>query len=387
MNKKNFVFYLLFLFSFIISQIEFIDISLEETNFSKIYRLNDYKKYNITNNYKYDYLRIKVEGGELNKNTNHIIYFFGHDSNFTERKQLSQSVDGTTLMILNNLEMKDFFYLGIECAKKPCSYILNINGSFSFSELFVGEQINCCVTNENEIMKFSFRPIPVMNTGKRGNIISVWAKGNKIIEHNLLGGNSKAFSSFPYYRIDLSDFKNNNYIFTVKGKKGDFINIGSFYYKRIFWDKYIQYASEVFFNFNGLEMSGYATSLQTSIFKVNENVTNLCIPNSLNNNFHNLYLYRKRPNSDKDLQDHLISRDEESFYSFQFLKDTQYDGQGNNKYLPQLFGVYYQRSIQEETTIGLISMEPENFNYITFEIFPIRGEIRFSIFECHEYPL
>ena len=83
----------------------------------------------------------------------------------------------------------------------------------------------------------------------------------------------------------------------------------------------------------------------------------------------------------------MISRDEESFYSFQFLKDTQYDGQGNNKYLPQLFGVYYQRSIQEETTIGLISMEPENFNYITFEIFPILGEISFSIFECHEYPL
>ena len=84
----------------------------------------------------------------------------------------------------------------------------------------------------------------------------------------------------------------------------------------------------------------------------------------------------------------LYSFDEEISYSVNFFNTTKYDKQGNNKYPPLLDGIHYFKNLEERTSIGLIPMKPEdNFNFLTYEIFPYIGDISVLIYKCENYPL
>ena len=80
--------------------------------------------------------------------------------------------------------------------------------------------------------------------------------------------------------------------------------------------------------------------------------------------------------------------EESLYYTMQYVTDTTYDGQGNNKYSPLLDGIYNIKQTVEGTTIGLIPMKPrDDFEFLTYEVFPIAGDISVSIYKCDNYPL
>ena len=80
--------------------------------------------------------------------------------------------------------------------------------------------------------------------------------------------------------------------------------------------------------------------------------------------------------------------DDELFYTLQYLNNTKYDKLGNNKYFPLADRIYTLKQIEEGTAIGLIPMKPKNeFKFLTYEVFPIIGNISLSIYECDNYPL
>jgi len=73
--------------------------------------------------FKGSYLKIRVEGNDdedEDDNINHIISYYNDDS-FNERKQLAQSLTKKTVMWLNSKQIKNDFYIGIECSTTPCS--------------------------------------------------------------------------------------------------------------------------------------------------------------------------------------------------------------------------------------------------------------------------
>jgi len=77
-----------------------------------------------------------------------------------------------------------------------------------------------------------------------------------------------------------------------------------------------------------------------------------------------------------------------SLYSYLYLNTSEYDGQGNNKYSPLIFGNDYKVTLEENTTIGLIPMKPEkDFNLLTYEVFPFSSDVEALIYSCENYPL
>ena len=143
-NIKNFLPFIL-LFSFMNSEIEIKTLSLKEEGIT-IDNLTIDTYFKIIFNFTVlpNYIEIKVQGNSLTNlkeeiYINNIISYYRDDSKFEERKQLSQNITGTTKMILTNEQIKNYFYLSVECSKLPCNYILTIK-SLDIVELILGEQ-------------------------------------------------------------------------------------------------------------------------------------------------------------------------------------------------------------------------------------------------------
>ena len=132
---------------------------------------------------------------------------------------------------------------------------------------------------------------------------------------------------------------------------------------------------------NGEEITSYLKSSTSEIYKVKT-------PSSKNIGFY--YDFNNKLVYDALLIEKfgMKSKTENLFYTLQFLNSTNYEDQGNNKYSPLLDGIYNIKQIEEKTTIGLIPMKPkDNFKFLTYEVFPIAGELSLSIYECDNYPL
>ena len=100
--------------------------------------------------------------------------------------------------------------------------------------------------------------------------------------------------------------------------------------------------------------------------------------------------YKSYGNSLKEQGYYYVKSDEyeDRFHSMLFLRDTEYDGEGNNKISPQILGINIDRFIKEGTTIGLIPQEPDkDFDFFTYQVFRQYGEVNVSIYECENYPL
>ena len=328
------------------------------------------------------YVKIIVRGNDLNPNTNHIISFYGKDSTLTERKQLSQSTTEKTIMILYNAQFIWDFYFTVKCAKIPCSYKLavfryyNRNGGF-----YVGEHFSYYVMKENRQMSFTIDTSDEIKARSGNYIVAVWIKGNKKVKHEIKKWVHQ--SNYGYYYINIDDFKKSSHELTVIGQIGDFISIGSIIYQK----NALEYVSLSKYVCNGFEISGYLSADEKFSYLHDNKINNLGLPYSLSNNW-NKIKYSRNLQYKENLYTEQLSAEEDSFYSFQFLNTTKYDGEGNNKYMPQILGVYYPRLINEGTTIGLIPEKPDdNFSLITYETILISGRVEVSIFECYNYPL
>ena len=132
-----------------------------------------------------NYLKIIAEGKnykEMTNHTNHIISFYQEDSKFKNRKQLSQSLTGRTVMWLTKDQLKQTFYFSVECHKNNCDYSVYISQEDEI-KLNFGEQLTYYVAEENKIMNFTIQYESKILTG---DIINIWARGYKNINTTLL---------------------------------------------------------------------------------------------------------------------------------------------------------------------------------------------------------
>ena len=376
-GKFQFIIFLFLSASFVNSS-QFSKIELINGEFSGTYIISTEQsqlEFEVSQIENYSYLNIKVEGNGLTP-TNHIISYY-QDENLNERKQLSQSLNDRTIMWLTKQQIDKVFYLTVECAKIPCNFDLILKGKESEAELYLNEQYTYYVTEQNKEMNFCL----LYNTDDlkdNNTIIEVWAKSNFKIDVTLLGGERESFSDERFYRINTIDFKKDKYNLKITGIEGDLINVG--FLHRRYSDNTGQPIKIIE---NGEEITGFIKDGLNNCFEVSNTKNHLGYYYDFNNQIkkdefsfeNNIYFF--------------ISKENESYYyTFQHLNTTEYDGQGNNKYSPLLDGIYYLKKIEKNTVIGLIPMKPENtFNYLTYEVFPLMGDMRVFIYECKNYPL
>ena len=153
--KQNSKFhYFLFLiisiyFTFINSQFE----NIEMTNDTFIIKFSTEEalKFNISG-VNSSYLQIITKGTGEPEFTNHIISYYENEI-LNERKQLSQSITDETVMWLTKEQIKNNFFITVECAITPCNFSLELTKK-EVAELFLNEQYSYYITEQNEEMKF-----------------------------------------------------------------------------------------------------------------------------------------------------------------------------------------------------------------------------------------
>ena len=320
------------------------------------------------------YLKVRVEGniGESDV-INHVVSYY-QDENLSERKQLAQSLTNKTIMWLNNEQTKEQFYISIECSQKPCSYDIYLDKT-EVAELSLNDQYTYYVTEENKCMEFAILKEHESDLGEEP-YVAVSVRGNKKVETHLEGG--KYESKDSYTKIKYENFKKEEHYLRINGEVGDLINVGIILY----YESNSNNCNSDFEFKDGEEISSYLDPAYSQVFRV---------PKGKGNNIGYYYDINNKFSSGNMFTNTLIGMitgEDSLYYSMQYITDTTYDGRGNNKYSPLLDGVYTIKQIIEGTTIGLIPMKPrDNFKFLTYEVFPIGGEISVSIYECDNYPL
>ena len=96
-------------------------------------------------------IKIQIDGA--NPDNNYVISYYKDDSTFTNRNQLSQSLSGKSFMWLNNQQIKNGFYLSVECSDLPCEYSLKVALKEKI-EIELGKPYSYYVTEENKETSF-----------------------------------------------------------------------------------------------------------------------------------------------------------------------------------------------------------------------------------------
>ena len=383
-NQNIMNIFLLFLaltFSFV--ELKFEEIKLDRGQFFKLFKdQSEILKLKVLKIQETNYLKIKVVGiGEKNE-TNHIISYY-QEEELKNRKQLSQSITNITVMWLTKQQIEKDFYLLIECAKTPCNFNLELNSS-DFAELIVDDFINYYVTKENQQMAFKIKNQDYQSLGNDYYNISIWAKGNKKINSTLEGPNSLRLTpKYNIYRVNLEELKKYEYKLYINGIIGDYINVGIILFSIQSYNSELNNYKSL--SYSGLEITNYLDNeIHNYIFSSEFiNLGNISFPD-----YYKTFEVMKIWGGDKIAKNINDDDKEPIFYSILIIKNTFYDGEGNNKYLPQILCNFYTYTLNEGTKIGIIPMElDKNFKLLTYEIFNKVGEIKAYIYECENYPL
>lgn len=290
-------------------------------------------------------------------------------------------------MALNREQIKDGFYLSVECPEiilGYATYYYDINIlKKDYIELTYGEQYTYYVTSDNKKMNFlinglSFDEYPSDQTNFR---ISIWARGNKNVTSQLEGGNFTKHSRYNGYIIQLKERKDYNYFLTVEGTIGDLINVGAIDIgsekNRFEYD--IEYTG--FLKRDILDQITFCINIACDIYSYSVLYVNAYDYNKSEIKYEIDKLEYKRYVTiylPKDL--------DELFFSFHYLT---YESVSVEKITYSLrTGNNYEMLIGKSYTFGFIpKWIAENYNYITYNIFQIEKNIEAFILSCDNYPM
>ena len=384
--KRNFLFIFFFIAYISFSKSLHLINMTNKNSFTDNYNDNDIFKFQVINVREFKYIKIIVTGKQDNHDIRQIISFYQEDESFKERKQLSQSLTDENIMWLNNNQIKNNFYFSVECTETPCDIELSLI-KFEIPRLSLNEQYSYFVSEENVKMEFEFFYSKYPSKLPKPLTINIWVKGNQELSSELeleskYGGHDGTFqnrkvNSYNIYRILFEDYIPNNLVYSlnINSTIGDFINIGF-----IIFDSF---SSPSINDIYGLDISGYLSSSEEVIFLSRINNININY-----NVYENERIYFSELNN--GIKVSFVDNDENNsaIYSLQFINNKKHENQGNNIYYPQSDGIYYYKTIEQGTSIGLIPMKPnDNFKTISYEVLPIEGEISVYIFKCENYPL
>ena len=370
--------------SFIKTNIKIIPILLNNNYTNTITQKNNTNYFSISHEQEFNNIksfRIQIKNIEK-KITHKAILYYGEDSTFTERKQISYNTQDSLFLWLTNEQIKNKFFITIdflECSELfPCKYDMEIDLLSNNIILSLGEQYSYFVTKENKDITFIFTNNEIIN---ENNNLLIWAKGNKYIYTSLHSIKSyEKHSKYNIYNIKV-DFSDNVFFYynlELNATEGDFINIGS-----LLFDE--NSTCTTIFN-EEMEMTGFLKKdiIDKNCFKT---------PNSGNIVYFQKVAYdNKEINIYKDNNNLLYcvtipEEYDEVFYSIYYLND--HNNKNEIKYSPLLlYNADYYVQINKNTTVGLMPISQyENINYLSYNINPLNGKYKLGKCICNNYPL
>ena len=378
MKYIQYTYFLILLFEFIYSQIE--DLTLKDENFT-INSLKENKKYKIILQSQPLFLQIIVEENKefnrTNKN-NYFISYYHQDSNLENRKQMSKSFQGKAIMWLNREQIKNNFYISIECENAPCDYSFNIIQK-KLIELSLNEKYTYYVTEENKQNRFAIDIDPPNNLDMfLNNFVQIWVKGNKNVMTNLLGDKIVRFVNYNAYILNIQRKEHLKLILNIEAKVGDLITIGVILFENGISNMYLNSSLEE------------VIEIDTLVKKEIAEKTCYRMPTTELNIYDNLNYISER---DIELNSHIINDNmicgqissnlREDFYSIQYTLK----GKIINYYNPIIFGPQYNAYIYEGESMAIIPLEPEeDYNFLNYYIFSMGINIDAYIYDCDAYP-
>ena len=368
----------LFLYYLIIyaSSIEYENITLENQSISLPYKRKVY--YHIiteSNENLPNYVKIivRVDTSPLNYDYRHTISYY-KDSTFSKINQFTEK-SFSPIMWLTKEQIKNGFYLSIECEFEPIdyfSYYMNISLNDNI-ELIIKEQYNFYLTEDNYLMNL-FLIANLSSYSSENNIqnnsITIWVKGNKNISTKLNNiSKYEKHSIYDAYILELDELKEYNFSITIEGTIGDFINIGSSFFQNFNHDNKIESEGEIY----GFLKKGI---IEENCFEITGNLPYLKIFDDINTN-----IKMKAIGSDNKCIS-IPSGVNELFYLIHNVK-THY----LSNYFSLSTGIIYEDYLELSESFGYIPMKIEdNFNFITFHIHQLSGTVKAYIKNCEDYP-
>ena len=359
------------------------------------------------------YAKVEVKG---NNEINYVLSAYS-DKDRKKRIQLAQSFNGITKLYLTQKQINEKVFISLECSQYPCK------GTFAFNyldkiDLIEGETLSYYVNKDNEEMEFSLIP------NSTSEISNIWARGQLNISTTLNLNMSNVIKRDNYYIIN---HKLNNNIFKVKGKSGDFINVGFIGYKKDKKEK-----GNNFYNSNTkltvdentitaylkkgtIDIACFSIQTRKCIgqpeylfgsgivftkiaysFKRYKNGTNL--DDQSENNLFPLGSISGFINSNQIYkQDICFSFPPiDKFYQFKDVTEIILTYQitrglspskGLNLYEPQLNGVFYPRFMKKNQKVSFIPQNDGNFKKMTLNLMSMMGFPKMSVIDCDNYPL
>ena len=385
------------------------------TLFSKVnnenFDIDKFQNYERQPENKKLYAQILVKGN--NADINYVVSAYS-DSERNKRIQLAQSFNGITKLYLSPNQIKDKIFIKLECSQYKCQGDIEFN-YFEKIDLKEGETLSYYVTKENEEMEFSLIP------NATSQISNIWARGQLDINTTL--NESDYRKKDNYYIINHSIEKAT---FKVRGKSGDFINIGFIGYKKDKNDKEEFYKSNTMLTVDENIITAYLKKetldrvcypIQTRkcidpievlfgsgiiftkiaySYKKNKNgknieghsENNLFSLGSLSHFFysheiHNQSICFSFPPAEKFRQFKDI---EEIILTYQITRGLS-SRKGLNLYEPQINGLFYPRFLKKNEKVSFIPQNDGNFKKMTLNLMSIMGFPKMSVVDCDNYPL
>ena len=380
------------LYSFIFCKLE-LDIKEQKLNYEELNLIsqNDSYYHFIPESLLNINIKIEVKENTLNEEyINHILSYY-KDSQFYERKQLAQSLTGTTFMWLNENQIKNDFYLSVECAKTPCNYSINIIPQ-EYPELNLGEQYTYYITEDIKNYEFLINiNLTDFNCSAKINTILIYARGSKYLNASLndIQPTYKKKRNIAYI-LNITDIGEYKYYFNVSGKEGALINIGVLLYGGELNNTLENVILE-----NGIEYTGllYKGSLEKNCYKMSKdkdiemNVVGyetFLKPYKIINEENDIYSIKCI--IFENFTEEYIEINQ-YFYTVQFIYNFTDDGQGMNKYPKILPDINYYLKIYVGYIMALNQLETEdNYRYLSFYGYA-QGNIKLYSHICEAYPL
>ena len=337
---------------------------------------------NITN--LPNYLKIIAQDNKATNSdyANYVISYYQNDSDFINRKHLSYSPFNSTIMWLNKEQIKDNFFLSVECSEFPCNYSLIISLK-NYTELLFGEQYSYLITKENKDMNILIKGNEFPNISLINSTLSIWIKSKDKIETNLMGANYSKLSNFNSYIMRLEKEVDPILTLKIKGNEGDYISIGSLFCEGN--NKSLCYINDIY---DGIEYSG--------ILKRNISEKNCFSRQYIKTEFYQ-FIY---PNNNTQIKNASSSSSIDYFcidlpenYDEIFYSIIGYDYESPkkvNKLYPIINGINYQKKVNLNQTVGFISFRPNDLyylKYLSFNIYSSGIDTEAYIANCNNYPL
>ena len=334
-------------------------------------------------------LKIEIDG--TNPDNSYVISYYKDDSTFTNRNQMSQSISGKSFMWLNNIQIKDGFYLSVECSDLPCEYSLKVAQKEKI-ELELAEPYSYYVTEENKETTFIVHGNPKdleIFYLKSYCKISIWAKGNYDLKTELKLDEYTKHPKYNAYLVYMENPQAFEYTFIVTGTPGDYINVGA-----LFFDGY-NYCGHIIKDL-GLEISVFFSKKlldDAYFFFKNETKTTSTMYYYDYEHDHSDFLNNEycRKKQYTQIFVRVDPNDDHAFFSLQYIEYTKHETSENKKikfYPPQKLGSTYERIIKKDEIVGLIPMKPEqNYKYLTYHTAIKQGDFKAFIYKCDNFPL